>query len=137
MSCHARLDDEVMEYAAEVALNDPFQMRVTKEQAGKCLPGRTGIPPAHRCCACVFLLRSPKVKRILTMDLIGQQVNVVRWLSEHLRFIKNEKPLVNGRIKAGCTLRSPNAFLPWGSNHFKSVCAILITESVSVFSKGN
>ena len=32
------------------------------------------------------------------MDLIGQQVNVVRWLNEHLRFIKNEKPLVNKRI---------------------------------------
>ena len=29
------------------------------------------------------------------MDLIGQKVNVDRWLNEHSRFIKNEKPLVN------------------------------------------
>ncbi|MDA0656839.1 MAG: enoyl-CoA hydratase-related protein [Proteobacteria bacterium] len=52
-----RLEDEVMEYAAEVALNDPFQMRMTKAMVNGCQDAqgfRQHISSAHA----FFLLRS-------------------------------------------------------------------------------
>ena len=52
-----RLDDEVMEYAAEVALNDPFQMRMTKAMVNACQDAQgfhQHIDAAHA----FFLLRS-------------------------------------------------------------------------------
>ena len=53
----SRLEDEVMEYAAAVALNDPFQMRMTKAMVNACQDAQgfhQHIDAAHA----FFLLRS-------------------------------------------------------------------------------
>ena len=42
-----RLEEEVIDYAAEVALNDPFQMRMTKAMVNGCQDAQ-GFSSAHQ-----------------------------------------------------------------------------------------